>query len=160
MGDDEHGQWAVQPALTPTFLRKGTVFRMADAVVRCYPRNQWWTASFYGAERGMTFVRPDGAVDGYVNAHEVYVDMSAPPEWTDAGVAFVDLTLDVVRRFDGTVAVLDEDEVDEEAARWSTPADQLARARLSKDRIESLLAAGSGVFDGVADAWRKRFGDG
>lgn len=157
LGDDEHGQWAAQPAQAPTFLRDGTVFRMADVVIRCYPRGEWWVATFYGSGRGVTFVRPGGGLDERLNPNAVYVDMSTPPEWTESGVAFVDLTVDVVKRYDGAVAVLDEDEVDEEARMWATPAGQLAQARRSRARVEGLMTTGIGVFGGVAEAWRERF---
>lgn len=159
LGSDEHGQWAAQPAGTPTVLRDGSSFRMADVVVRCYPVTEWWVATFYGADRGVAVVGADGGQRRNTNRNAIYVDMSVPPEWTDAGVAFVDLTLDVVKRFDGTVAVLDEDEVEAEARLWSIPAEQLDRARHSRDRVTHLVTAGAGAFGGVAEGWRRRFVD-
>ncbi|MGW0232154.1 DUF402 domain-containing protein [Actinopolymorpha singaporensis] len=45
-----------------------------------------------------------------------------PPVGASTGVSFVDLTLDVVRAEDGSVTVLDEDEVHEEAVKSAIPA--------------------------------------
>lgn len=158
LGADEHGQWAAQPAGSPTLLRNGfSSFRMSDAIVRCYPATEWWVATFYGADRGVEFVDEDGTRRWSRNHNEIYVDVALPSVRRSDGVAFIDLTLDVVRRYDGVVEVLDEDEVDVEARLWGRTTAQRQRARHSCERVVAMVTERSSAFGGAAAEWRARF---
>lgn len=154
---DDVGVWAVQPAWTPMFVEDGAVVRMAAPVVRFYPRRQWWVAAFYDRDRRAQIARPDGRIEVDETHSQVYVDMATPALPTSRGVEFIDRTLDVVKRFDGTVEILDEDEVAENAALWSIPDTDLVEARAACDQVHALMSIASHPFNGEAELWKDRF---
>jgi protein associated with RNAse G/E len=83
----------------------------------------------------------------------VYVDVTVPPTWSDATVIAVDLDLDVVRELDGRVWIDDEDEFAEHQVTLGYPADVVAAARASADRLVALLGAGHPPYDGSHLRW-------
>jgi protein associated with RNAse G/E len=103
------------------------------------------------AERGWlaTFHSPGGHVS-------VYVDVIAPPTWDGPVVTAIDLDLDVVRLADGLVFVDDEDEFAEHQVRYSYPAELIAAARASCDRLQALVGGGHPPYDGSHLVWLER----
>lgn len=110
--------------------------------VYCYPRDRWWVAHFWGADLTYHVERPDGTVVVGEVAEREYVDISTPPIVTATGMAFVDLTLDVGRRVDGSVVILDEDEMERDRARWSVPDRVVEGAWTSCAEVFAMMRAG------------------
>ncbi|MBB6035404.1 DUF402 domain-containing protein [Phytomonospora endophytica] len=157
LGEDEHGEWAILPAGGRTWFAVGDVSRIGDDQLRCYPRHGNWVAQFWQPDRILHVDRADGRTETIQVELLDYVDMTAPPTFEGADVSFVDLVLDVVRYPDGRVAVLDEDEVDEEVERYGIPPEYIERARISCAEVHDLMSAGKAPFDGTAESWRARF---
>jgi predicted RNA-binding protein associated with RNAse of E/G family len=113
-----------------------------------------------GSERIVETHHPDGAIDVIAAAEQIYVHMASPPSLTAEGVSFIDLVLDVVRLPDGTVTVLDEDELDSLVAECSIPLDAVSRARLACDEVAEMLREDIEPFGEVWADWLDRFLDG
>jgi hypothetical protein len=105
-------------------------------------------SSWPAAERGWltTFHGPGGPLS-------VYVDITAPPTWDGPTVTACDLDLDVVRELDGRVWVDDEDEFAEHQVSLGYPAEVIADARASCDRLVALVGGGHPPYDGSAGPW-------
>ncbi len=146
MGEDEHGIWLAGPTGT-RLSRPGFeyVVRYPTAVV--IPRDEPWTAAFNA-----------GADESVRSRYDVYVDITTPAVWSADGseVTAVDLDLDVVRHWDGTVAVDDEDEFAEHQVRYGYPADIIALAERSCAERRTALAAGAEPFGSAYRPWLAR----
>ena len=77
----------------------------------------------------------------------VYVDIVAPPTWSGPTHDRLDLDLDVVRELDGRVWVDDEDEFAEHQVSLGYPAEVIAAARASCDRLVALVGGGHPPYD-------------
>jgi predicted RNA-binding protein associated with RNAse of E/G family len=153
VGRDGLAEWAVLAAGAPVHRESGTLLRYQSPQVFCYPHDDWWVARLGGS--GVTFHanRRDGTVKVFDNAAPDRVDISTPPVVSPAGVEFVDLVLDVVRQPDGRIEVLDHHELAAEAARWSIPADHIAAARRTCEKVAAMMDASAPPFDGSAAYW-------
>jgi uncharacterized protein len=146
LGEDGHGVWLGGP----TGLRMskpGTEVIFDFPSVLLIPRGQPWTAAF------------NADVDKQVRAHcEVYIDIAAPAVWNTDGteVTVIDLDLDVVRLWDGTVYVDDEDEFVEHQVRYNYPAEITELARRSCDDRRAALEAGAEPYASAYRAWLAR----
>jgi predicted RNA-binding protein associated with RNAse of E/G family len=91
---------------------------------------------------------------------ELYVDITTVPAWADGPprtVSTVDLDLDVVRGRSGRVWVDDEDEFADHRVRYDYPAEMVALATRSCDRVHAAVRAGTGPFDpALGRAWLSR----
>ena len=134
LGEDEHGVWLGVPVGT-LMDRPDARFVLDYPSVVLVPRDQWWVAAFNG-------VRPPPEP----NEIEVYIDMSTPAEWDGDVLRAVDLDLDVVRRWTGEVAVLDEDEFAAHRLSKAYPAHVIAAAEHSARACVDLLRAGAEPF--------------
>lgn len=85
--------------------RQEESFTAKAGFVGLVPEDEWWVAEFSPNHPTLT----------------VYVNIGTPPEWTGSRVTQIDLDLDVIRRRNGTVMVLDEDEFEEEPGRVRVP---------------------------------------
>lgn len=96
--------------------------------------------------------------------NEVYVDITTVPQWTPptpqdpaelrGRVVAVDLDLDVVRRFGGTEAVIeDEDEFAEHRAAMGYPDALAATAQRETAWVAARISAGDEPFRSVAATW-------
>ncbi|MEQ4208563.1 DUF402 domain-containing protein [Actinopolymorpha sp. B9G3] len=157
VGRDDVGEWAVLPAGTPIHRDSGTILRYQSAQVFCYPHQGWWVARLGGPDATFLASRVDGTVKSFDNPAPDRVDVSTPHVVSPAGVEFVDLVLDVVRHADGTVAVQDEHEVEQEAAAWSIPADHIEQAWRSCTEIVAMMERAMAPFDGSAAYWLDQF---
>jgi protein associated with RNAse G/E len=83
----------------------------------------------------------------------VYVDVTAPPTWSGSTVTAVDLDLDVVRELDGHVWVDDEDEFAEHQVAFGYPPAVITAARVSADRLVTLLSGNHPPYDGTSARW-------
>ncbi|MFI5906357.1 DUF402 domain-containing protein [Dactylosporangium sp. NPDC051541] len=118
LGEDEHGIWVGAGRSTRVF--KGTTLKGGPESphVLLFPRQAWWTACFNAAP----------------HRTEIYCDITTVAHWPSATeVTAIDLDLDVRRRRDGPVELLDEDEFAAHQVRYSYPADVVLAAQSSAD---------------------------
>jgi hypothetical protein len=83
----------------------------------------------------------------------VYVDMTTVPVWDGPVLRAVDLDLDVVRGRDGGVVIDDEDEFAEHRVAFGYPAEIVALAEASRDRVHAAILAGEPPYDGRHEHW-------
>jgi hypothetical protein len=158
LGEDEHGVWGCLPPRAPIEISDGAVVRFRNPVLVCYPRNRWWVAIFRpGADRGADVYHPDGRVDTLTRPEQIYVHMTTPAALTAEGVSVIDLVLDVIRLPDRTVRVLDEDELDGQAAEWSIPFEVVTNARTACREVEKMLRDDAEPFGEVWEDWLDRY---
>lgn len=142
LGRDDHGTWLGFPRGTH-MTRPGAGYVSPTDQLGLVPPSSWpvsergWLATFHG---------PGGPL-------AVYVDVTAPPTWSDSTVTVCDLDLDVVRELDGRVWVDDEDEFAEHQVSLGYPSEVIGAARASADRLVRLLGGGHPPYDGSAGAW-------
>ena len=79
--------------------------------------------------------------------------MTTPPVW-DGPVSAVDLDLDVIRCRDGDVVVDDEDEFAEHQVSLRYPAEVVALAEASRDRVQAAILAEDPPYDGSHVRWQ------
>lgn len=138
LGSDDHGVWLGVPGGSTgrRGLEAPKVFH--HAFVKLLPRTGWWTME----------------VNAAPHPTEVYVDICTPVVWTDRElVEMVDLDLDVVRRRDGSVELLDEDEFEQHRRELDYPDPMVASARVTA--VEIMLAVEQRLppFDDTARTW-------
>ena len=145
LGEDEYGVWTGAGANSTCRRGDGPLVTIEHPQARLFPRNAWWTASFY-SEHART---------------EIYCDIATPNEWPSLDlVTMVDLDLDVCRRFGGEVVLLDEDEFAEHQIRYGYPADVIAESRRAARWLEAALADGTEPFATVYRSYLALVGDG
>ncbi|MGH3715203.1 MAG: DUF402 domain-containing protein [Micromonosporaceae bacterium] len=138
LGEDEHGVWVDIPAGTDVRRNTEPLPPDYDSVL-VFPRDQGWTASFNAPP----------------TRTEIYCDVTTVPQWRDGEVTMVDLDLDVRRRRDGTVEVLDEDEFAEHQLRYGYPDDVIARAQATTLWLERALSTEVEPFASAYHHWLK-----
>jgi protein associated with RNAse G/E len=140
LGEDEHGVWVGAGPATQVY--KGSTLKGAPESphVLLFPRQAWWTACF-NAEPHRT---------------EIYCDITSVPHWpTGTEVTAIDLDLDVRRRRNGEVELLDEDEFAVHQVRFGYPADVVTAALASADW---LLGAVRGRVEPFGSAYHQWLG--
>lgn len=142
LGSDDHGDWLGIPAGT-LMSRPGlqTVSEF-DQVGLVPPPSEddaarGWMATFHRAPAPTW----------------VYVDMTTPPRWDGGVVRAVDLDLDVIRMRNGCVVVDDEDEFAEHQVSLGYPAEIIALAGASRDRVHAAILAEDPPYDGWHERW-------
>lgn len=146
LGEDGHGLWLGFAAGT-VFTRPDKVFVGRHDHVGLVPRDgAWHLATFHSAAGD-----PWAALGG--SGVEVYVDMTTPAEWDGTTLRAVDLDLDVVRGFNGTVIVDDEDEFAEHQVAYGYPDDVIAGARASCEAVLAAVRGGHAPYDGSSGRW-------
>jgi hypothetical protein len=142
LGEDVYGRWLGSA--------KGDPWRMADysrsgvcvdSIVKLVPEGTFWTGCF----------KLDFPV--------VDVDIVLPVSWVGDVLEEVDLELDILRSLDGTVQVRDRDELERVQAIWPMPAEIVAQAKATCERIRALVESGAEPFGTVGHAWLARFLD-
>jgi protein associated with RNAse G/E len=140
LGEDEHGTWVGAPAgMISRKGEDGPPVATKQPHVMLIPREGWWTAAFYGPPTHL----------------DIYIDISTPPRWPDAGeVTMVDLDLDVVRRqADQYVTIVDQDEFAEHQLRYGYPPEVIATAEETADRLYAAVLARADPFAGNHLRW-------
>ena len=141
LGEDEHGVWLGAPAGTE--LRRGAaVIELAewDHVV-LVPRGAWWAAAFNAPPKRT----------------EIYCDISTVPQWPSADeVTMIDLDLDVLRRRNGLVELVDEDEFAEHQTSYGYPAEVVAEAEASAAWLVNAVRAHEEPFGVASFDWLAR----
>ncbi len=150
LGVDEHGTWLGFPAGT-TYVRPGHSYVGDRDHVGLVPvpidrRPPWHLATFWSTPGNLWPALGNSGV-------QIYVDVTTPAVWDGNVLRAVDLDLDVVRGFNGTVIIDDEDEFLEHQAAFNYPADVIAAARASADGLKVAVAAGAAPYDGTHLRW-------
>lgn len=142
LGADSHGVWLGASAGTRTQRGTESPMIIEHAFVKLIPAGgQWWTANFYGESR----------------ATEIYCDICTPARWTDDGeVTMADLDLDVIRRREGQVMLLDEDEFADHQVRYGYPAEVISQAEQAAAWLLAAIAAGAEPFATEYLGWLDR----
>jgi hypothetical protein len=140
LGEDDHGCWLGWPEGT-LWSRPGMSFSSDGLQVGLFPRGRGFAATFYQQVAEVPF--------------RVYADVATMPGWRDGCLTAVDLDLDVIQRFDGTVLVDDEDEFAEHQVRYGYPAEVVAAAEEECARLVEEMSAGAAHFaEPTAAGWR------
>ena len=143
LGEDEHGVWLGARA-GRQMSKPGTRVTLNYDSVMVVPRRQPYVATFNSARHRTE------------SAYAIYVDITTPARWHDQAVTMVDLDLDVVVRWDGSIYVDDEDEFRDHQSVYAYPDEVIEMARHS---CNSMLAAVREVrepFGTVGRAWLTR----
>jgi predicted RNA-binding protein associated with RNAse of E/G family len=143
LGSDRHGWWL--GGRTGILLRRGfeePIVQPHDFVA-LVPDEGCWIATF-NATNAKTDV-------------EIYVDVTDRPVRAGDLVHAVDLDLDVIRRFDGRVEVLDEDEFTEHQVRYGYPADVIAQASATTAELVESITTRTEPFGTASAGWLRRF---
>lgn len=137
LGRDRYGTWVHAPA--GTVVRRGddASFRWEAGGIGLIPEDEWWIAEFFTDHPVIT----------------LYVNIGTPPEWEGSRLTQIDLDLDVVRRLDGSVEIIDEDEFEDHRVRLGYPAELIRGARDAADRAARLVRAEVEPFFVASDKW-------
>jgi hypothetical protein len=137
LGVDQYGTWIHVP--TGRIARRGhePPAPISMGFVALVPVDSWWVAEFY-----LHHAR-----------HSVYVNICTPPAWGAKTVRFVDLDLDVVRKPDGSVEVLDEDEFAAHRVQLDYPGELVEAAQDAAEVAVASLADHVEPFGRGADPW-------
>ncbi|GAA4995676.1 hypothetical protein GCM10023317_24990 [Actinopolymorpha pittospori] len=111
--------------------------------ITLFPRKLGWSARWY-SER---------ATVGRASKYCTYVDITTPPEVSETDVQLVDLDLDVVKTWDGEVALLDEDEFEHNRLARGYPVRVVRDALKSESNVREALLGHTFPFDGSAQPY-------
>jgi len=137
--EDDFGVWLGNLAPTPYTGPRGEGAWEHDFVL-CVPRDEWWIATFnaYTTDLGA----------------QIYVDMTTPPEWpSENHLQAIDLDLDVVKLWDGTIYIDDEDEFAEHQVKFGYPQDVIVATRLCADTILDRVKRADEPFGEIGSRW-------
>jgi uncharacterized protein len=114
-------------------------------------------------EQGYVLLVPSGEARWVMSCNaapcwtELYIDITTPVRWTASDqVEMVDMDLDVVRRFDGTAEILDEDEFAEHQVKYGYPAAEIEACERAAAWLLSAVRAYSEPFGEVCRGWLSR----
>jgi uncharacterized protein len=133
LGEDEHGLWLE--------LRVGSPVYRGEEVL------------FHGTSGGLMVVPPDDGWLAWFPAFgdvELYVDVVSGTTRTESSVTMVDLDLDVIRRRDGSVELLDEEEFALHRVELEYPAQLIQHAERMADHVLGAVRANVEPFAGAA----------
>jgi uncharacterized protein len=136
LGEDAFGTWLAGPPGTVLRLPNREPVVEKHGFAQLVPHRGDWTAFFN--------------VSG---PFELYVDVTSAPVWSGGTMTCVDLDLDVIRRPDGRVELLDEDEFLDHQVRLAYPVEVIERARATADWLLEAVAARREPFGSVGAAW-------
>jgi hypothetical protein len=108
-----------------TYDALGTERRPGDVAVTKLTEGKWWYPTVYRSADG--------------ESRGTYVNVCTPVEVFPEAVRYVDLHVDVVKRPDGTVERVDDDELDAAVEAGEVPEPLAERARQVADAVENAL---------------------
>lgn len=149
LGQDAYGVW-VGGRVGSRMSRPGVTVDVAADYVQCIPLDRGHAATFW-AEHG----EPLEA--------EVYVDITTVARWVPSAdgrpeVTMVDLDLDVVRRFDQTLYVDDEDEFAEHQVSYGYPSEVIAAAEAECRSVHRAMVGADEPYATVGRGWLTGYG--
>lgn len=140
LGEDDHGLWLE--------LRVGSPVYRGDEVL------------FHGKSAGLMLVPP---TDGWLawfpefGDFDLYVDVVSGTTRTESAVTMIDLDLDVIRRRNGSVELLDEDEFEVHQVELGYPDHLIVHAERVAAEVLTAVRAQMEPFAGEAAAqWMRR----
>ena len=136
LGSDRFGDWLGSPAGMP-MRRPGWTTRTHTECAFLVPRDADFVASFNG--RGVPTA--------------IYVDVTDRPWWDGDTVRAVDLDLDVVHAWDGTLLVDDEDEFAEHQLEFGYPRQVVDAAQRSCEAVVTAIARADEPWASVGHTW-------
>lgn len=141
LGHDEYGWWYACPR--GTSMRRG----LEEPIVADYdfvvlvPAEGRYVASWNSPDQ---------------RHYALYVDVTDRPARSADLVHAIDLDLDVIRRWDGQVELLDEDEFETHQRLYQYPAEVITEARTTAATLLAMVANRHEPFDTVGEAWLTR----
>jgi hypothetical protein len=140
LGADEHGDWLGDPVGNAWSGGPASFTSVTDNVL-VVPRDRAHTAMFYEPHPEQEF--------------ELYVDITTVPRWEGLVATAVDLDLDVIRLFDGSWFVDDEEEFAEHRVALGYPAEVVLAAESECARVVDEIRSGAAHFAmSTAEPWR------
>lgn len=141
LGQDVHGTWLGAPAGSTVQRGDEPPVVLNHPFVQLITPNAFWSVIYNGED----------------NKYPVYVDIATPAKWiNDHRVEMIDIDLDVVRRRDGTVEVLDEDEFLDHRERFNYPDWLVDRARTTTAELVMRLETRTEPFGVTPQHWLAR----
>ena len=137
LGEDAYGTWLLTPEGNVAQRGSEPPITLATGFVGLVPPNAWWVAEFY-------WNHP---------SYEVYVNITTPVDWDGDRLTSIDLDLDVIRRLDGTVEILDEDEFLTHSVRYEYPPALVGSARRAAERAREALLRDDEPFGRAPSKW-------
>lgn len=86
--------------------------------------------------------------------HSYYINIATPATWDADALHFIDLDLDVIWKFDGTLILDDEDEFLLHKDRFGYPPALVEESWRSRDEVTQAIAQAIYPFDGSLYTWR------
>jgi predicted RNA-binding protein associated with RNAse of E/G family len=91
---------------------------------------------------------------------ELYIDITTQPRWTAGDqVEMVDLDLGVIRRFDGSAEILDQDEFAGHQVRYGYPPEVIRGAEHDASAPLAAVTSGTEPFGQVCRSWLARMSE-
>lgn len=142
LGEDEYGVWLGAPA--------GSSAQRGDEPPVVF-------------EQAYVMLVPGGAARWTLNCSaapcwtELYLDITTPSRWIAPDtVEMIDMDLDVIRRFDGSAEILDEDEFAEHQVRYGYPRSEIEAAERTAANLLRAVQQFEEPFAEVGRAWLTR----
>ena len=137
LGEDAYGTWLFTPEGNVAQRGSEPPITLATGFVGLFPPNAWWVAEFY-------WNHP---------SYEVYVNITTPVDWDGDRLTSIDMDLDVIRRLDGTVEILDEDEFLLHSVQHEYPSGLIGSARRAAERAREALTRGDEPYGRAMGRW-------
>lgn len=141
LGQDEHGVWL--GAASGAIVQRGaeTPIELTSPTVQLIPPAAYWSLIYNAGN----------------HKYPIYIDIGTPATWVnDHRVEIIDLDLDVVRKQDGSVELLDEDEFLDHQQWFNYPAWLVDRARSTAAELVLKVEAGVEPFGSTPATWLDR----
>lgn len=136
LGGDEYGTWIY--AKPGTLLTRGQEsLNLEFGFVGLAPDDEWWVVEFWLGHPEV----------------DLYVNIGTPPVWNGSRLTQIDLDLDVIRRLDGRVEVIDIDEFEEHQVEYGYPEELVVGAREAADRAVEMIQDSAEPFASVFERW-------
>ncbi len=140
LGEDDHGLWLELRVGSPVYRGEELLFHGTTGGLMLVPPTDGWLAWF-----------PE------FGDFELYVDVVSGTTRTESTVTTVDLDLDVIRRRDGTVELLDIDEFEAHQIELSYPDHLIAHAERVASEVLAAVRTSAEPFGGAAaQEWMTR----
>ncbi len=143
LGEDHHGLWLGLGVGSPVYRGEELLFHGTSGGLMLVPPTDGWLAWF-----------PE------FGEFELYVDIVSGTTRTETSVTMVDLDLDVIRRRDGSVELLDVDEFEANRIELGYPDHLVEHAGRVAAQVLTAVHAGEEPFAGAAAReWMTRLND-
>ena len=144
LGSDSHGLWLGGRKGSQGHRPGKTVKAQSNYVTLIPADDAWWVATFNA--------KPAGSKQNI----SVYVDITTPTTVNQGEAFTIDLDLDVVKRADGTVEIVDQDEFAAHQTEMGYPGRVVIAAQEAADAVKELLTSQQAPFDGSHEGWLKK----